>query len=56
MKIKEFIAITEEGENIRIKGQFVLPNKSKKKKQFKSTFRGIALHNAKAGEEVIVRI
>ena len=56
MKFKEFLAITDEGEYIRIKGQFVIPDKSKKKKQFKSTFKGIALNNAKAGEEVIVRI
>lgn len=55
MKIKEFIAITDEGEYIRIRGQFSIPNRMRKKKKFK-IFEGIAMNHAKPGEVVMVRI
>lgn len=54
MKVKEYIlVIREEGGIMHITGQFKVPTKINKDKELIS---GIAMHNAKAGDIVMVRI
>lgn len=54
MKIKEYVVIIEEqGGILRITGQFKIPNKLNKDKNL---LVGRALHSAKAGEIVTIRI
>ena len=57
MKVREYIAVIEEidGKMLRIKGQFLVPNKKGFSKD-KNLMSGIAMHDAKAGDTVMVRI